>query len=163
ADLNIYDTVGIDLVAMNVNDLVVQGAEPLFFLDYIATPVVDTRFLNDLVTGIADACTRSGCALLGGEPAKMPDLHNKDGFHLPAPRVYARPLGRAPRGHKDNNSRSGMAHITDSGIPGNLCRALPQNLDALVERNAWPRPAVFKFLQDKGNIPEEEMWRVFNM
>ncbi len=56
-----------------------------------------------------------------------------------------------------------MAHITGSGIPGNLCRALPKNMDALVDRNAWPRPAVFKFLQEKGNIPEEEMWRVFNM
>jgi phosphoribosylformylglycinamidine cyclo-ligase len=252
ADLGIFDTVGIDLVAMNVNDLVVQGAEPLFFLDYIATPVVDTRFLNDLVKGIADACKRSGCALLGGETANMPDIYAKgdfdlagfcvgvvelarvqkptrvqagdailglasDGIHsngytlvrhvikeagldlnavypelgatapssgrarrrkspaanappatlgrvlLTPTRLYADHIVRLQRGYKVKNVISGMAHITGSGIPGNLCRALPKNLDALVDRNAWPRPAVFSFLQDKGNIPEEEMWRVFNM
>jgi phosphoribosylformylglycinamidine cyclo-ligase len=250
ADLAIFDTVGIDLVAMNVNDLVVQGAEPLFFLDYIATPIVEPRFLNDLVKGIADACKRSGCALLGGETANMPDIYAKgdfdlagfcvgvvelarvqkptrvqpgdiilglasDGIHsngytlvrnvvkeagldlnavypelvppskpkrrkrsaptsdIPQPtlghvlltptRLYADPIVRLQRGYKVKNVISGMAHITGSGIPGNLCRALPKNMDALVDRNAWPRPAVFKFLQEKGNIPEEEMWRVFNM
>jgi phosphoribosylformylglycinamidine cyclo-ligase len=261
ADLSIFDTVGIDLVAMNVNDLVVQGAEPLFFLDYIATPVVEPRFLNDLVKGIADACKRSGCALLGGETANMPDIYAKgdfdlagfcvgvvelarvqkptrvqpgdiilglasDGIHsngytlvrnvvkeagldlnavypelpeiTPSPtrrksnrksktenrkspppsdfplptlgrvlltptRLYADPIVRLQRGYKVKNVISGMAHITGSGIPGNLCRALPKNMDALVDRDAWPRPAVFKFLQEKGNIPEEEMWRVFNM
>jgi phosphoribosylformylglycinamidine cyclo-ligase len=256
ADLGIFDTVGIDLVAMNVNDLVVQGAEPLFFLDYIATPVVDTRFLNDLVRGIADACKRSGCALLGGETANMPDLYAKgdfdlagfcvgvvelarvqkptrvhvgdvilglasDGIHsngytlvrnvvreagldlnavypelsatgpssgrasrrrkspshrltdspsqtlgrvlLTPTRLYADPIVRLQRGYKVKNVISGMAHITGSGMAGNLCRALPSNLDAVVDRAAWPRPAVFSFLQDKGNIPEEEMWRVFNM
>jgi phosphoribosylformylglycinamidine cyclo-ligase len=56
-----------------------------------------------------------------------------------------------------------MAHITGSGIEGNLCRALPPSLDAVVDRTAWPRPAVFSFLQKQGAIPEEEMWRVFNM
>lgn len=264
AELGIYDTVGIDLVAMNVNDLVVQGAEPLFFLDYIATPVVDTRFLGDLVKGVADACKRSGCALLGGETANMPDLYAKgdfdlagfcvgvvelsrvqkptrvragdvilgmasDGIHsngytlvrnvvkeagldlnavypelgatgpssgraarrrprpkkdatsnngshgtesspptlgrvlLTPTRLYADPIVRLQRGYTVKNIVSGMAHITGSGMAGNLCRALPSNLDALVDRAAWPRPAVFSFLQEKGNIPEEEMWRVFNM
>ena len=64
--LNGHDTVGIDLVAMSVNDILVQGAEPLFFLDYIATPEVDTKLLNDLVKGMAEGCRKSGCALLGG-------------------------------------------------------------------------------------------------
>jgi phosphoribosylformylglycinamidine cyclo-ligase len=233
ADLQTFDTVGIDLVAMNVNDLVVQGAEPLFFLDYIATPVVDPKFLNDLVRGIADGCRRSGCALLGGETANMPDIYAKgdfdlagfcvgvvelnrvqkptrvragdiilglssDGVHsngytlvrkivsearldlsriypdldemrplgpalLTPTRLYADPIVRLQRSYKVKNIISGMAHITGSGIPGNLCRALPSNLDAAVDRNAWPRPKVFSFLQKHGAVPEEEMWRVFNM
>lgn len=273
AELGIFDTVGIDLVAMNVNDLVVQGAEPLLFLDYIATPTIDRAFLHDLVRGIAEGCKRSGCALIGGETAHMPDLYSKgdfdlagfcvgvvelkrvqkpsrvnegdvilglasDGIHSngytlvrkvvkeakldldavypelfepparakakksaavssrakadsplaraakhadragtavesPAPslghvlltptRLYAEPIVRLLRSYSVKNVVTGMAHITGSGIPGNLCRALPPNLDALVDREAWPRPRVFSFLQSKGNIPEEEMWRVFNM
>ncbi|HYE62394.1 MAG TPA: phosphoribosylformylglycinamidine cyclo-ligase [Phycisphaerales bacterium] len=258
-EMQTFDTVGIDLVAMNVNDLIVQGAEPLFFLDYIATPVIDKKFLSDIVKGIAEGCKRSGCALIGGETANMPDIYKKgdfdlagfcvgvaelkkiqkptrvkhgdvilglasDGIHsngytlvrnvvkqagldlhrvyeelvpntearrrggkkkasgkkgsaptsdFPLPtlgqvlltptRLYADPIVRLQRGYHVKNVISGMAHITGSGIPGNLCRALPSNLDAVVDRAAWPRPAVFSFLQDKGNIPEEEMWRIFNM
>ncbi|MCB9838077.1 MAG: phosphoribosylformylglycinamidine cyclo-ligase [Phycisphaeraceae bacterium] len=70
-----YDTIGIDLVAMNVNDLIVAGAEPLFFLDYIATGALDPEKLADIVRGIADGCVRSGAALLGGETAEMPDVY----------------------------------------------------------------------------------------
>ncbi|MBI1191233.1 MAG: phosphoribosylformylglycinamidine cyclo-ligase [Tepidisphaera sp.] len=248
ADLKTFDTVGIDLVAMNVNDLIVQGAEPLFFLDYIATPVVDTAFLNDLVRGIADGCRKSGCALLGGETANMPDIYAKgdfdlagfcvgvvelarvqkptrvrvgdvvlglasDGIHsngytlvrnvvkqagldlgkvypelqpaanikkrrgkkappadrtlgqvlLTPTRLYADPIVRLQRDYRVKNIISGMAHITGSGIGGNLCRALPPTLDAVVNTKSWPRPAVFSFLQQQGGIPEAEMWRVFNM
>ena len=249
AELGKFDTVGIDLVAMNVNDLIVQGAEPLFFLDYIATPSIDKVFLNDLVRGIAEGCRRSGCALLGGETAHMPDLYAKgdfdlagfcvgvvelkrvqqparvragdivlgltsDGIHsngytlvrnvvkqagldlgrvydelvpaarrrrasksagkpkapptlgevlLTPTRLYADPIVRMLRTYTVKNVVSGMAHITGSGLAGNLCRALPPNLDAVVDRAAWPRPQVFSFLQAQGNIPEEEMWRVFNM
>jgi phosphoribosylformylglycinamidine cyclo-ligase len=265
-EMQVFDTVGIDLVAMNVNDLIVQGAEPLFFLDYIATPVIDKKFLSDIVKGIAEGCRRSGCALLGGETANMPDIYKKgdfdlagfcvgvaelkkiqkptrvkhgdvilglasDGIHsngytlvrnvvkeaglelgrvypelnaegaegarrgaekkggtnkrsgrkgssnppsalrnptlgevlLTPTRLYADPIVRLQRGYHVKNVISGMAHITGSGIPGNLCRALPSNMDAVVDRAAWPRPAVFSFLQEKGNIPEEEMWRIFNM
>jgi len=82
AELGIYDTIGIDLVAMNVNDLVVQGAEPLFFLDYIATPKVNRAVLTDLVRGMAEGCKLAGCALLGGETAEMPDVYAKDDFDL---------------------------------------------------------------------------------
>ncbi len=82
SELGIYDTVGIDLVAMNVNDLIVQGAEPLFFLDYIAVPKVDPGMLTDLVRGIAEGCKMSGSALLGGETANMPDIYAPGEFDL---------------------------------------------------------------------------------
>jgi phosphoribosylformylglycinamidine cyclo-ligase len=82
SELGVYDTVGIDLVAMNVNDLIVQGAEPLFFLDYIAVPKVDTKMLTDLVRGIAEGCRMSSCALLGGETANMPDIYAPGEFDL---------------------------------------------------------------------------------
>jgi len=249
ADMQVFDTVGIDLVAMNVNDLIVQGAEPLFFLDYIATPVVDPKFLGDLVKGIARGCKESGCALIGGETANMPDIYAKgdfdlagfcvgvvelkrvqkptrvkvgdvvlglasDGIHsngytlvrsivkeaglelgkvydelgtsvgaakkgrrkskdlpsktlgqvlLTPTRLYASPMTRLQRNYRVKNVISGMAHVTGSGLAGNLCRALPKNMDAKVDRESWPRPTVFSFLQKHGNVAEEEMHRVFNM
>lgn len=251
-ELDTYDTVGIDLVAMNVNDLIVQGAEPLFFLDYIAVPTVDTRILNDLVRGIAEGCTQSGCALLGGETANMPDVYAKGDFDLagfcvgvvelariqkptrikagdvvlglqsngihsngyslvrkvvkeagldlgerfpelalspgfapktkkrktttPAPkpptlgqvlltptRLYADPIVKLQRNYRVKHVISGMAHITGSGIPGNLCRALPPEFDAVVDYSSWERPPVFGFLQKHGGVSEEEMRRVFNL
>ncbi|CCG84956.1 protein of unknown function [Taphrina deformans PYCC 5710] len=73
--INKHDTVGIDLVAMNVNDLVVQGAEPLFFLDYFATSCLDIDIAADFVKGVAAGCIESGCALVGGETAEMPDIY----------------------------------------------------------------------------------------
>ncbi len=82
AEMGVYNTVGIDLVAMNVNDLIVQGAEPLIFLDYIAVPTVDKAMLADLVAGVAEGCKMSGCALLGGETANMPDVYAKGDFDL---------------------------------------------------------------------------------
>lgn len=82
AELKTYDTVGIDLVAMNVNDLIVQGAEPLFFLDYIAVPTIDKPMLAALINGIADGCRQSSCALLGGETANMPDVYAPGDFDL---------------------------------------------------------------------------------
>jgi phosphoribosylformylglycinamidine cyclo-ligase len=262
AELGVYDTVGIDLVAMNVNDLIVQGAEPLFFLDYIAVPEVKTEMLHALVRGVAEGCRRAGCALLGGETANMPDLYAKgdfdlagfavgvvelkraqkparvragdvilglasDGIHsngyslvrkivkdagldlgkvypelnnsaakkkgakksaktaapadvaadtgteelartlgqvlLTPTRIYADPIVRVQRQYAVKNVITGMAHITGSGIEGNLCRALPPTLDAKVDPESWNVPPIFRFLQAKGNVPEEEMWRVFNM
>lgn len=233
SQLGIYDTVGIDLVAMNVNDLIVQGAEPLFFLDYIAVPEVDTAVLNALVKGVAEGCRKSGCALLGGETANMPDVYRKgdfdlagfcvgvvelkrvqkplrvrsgdvilglasDGIHsngytlvrkivetaklqlgqnypelhptktlgqvlLTPTRLYADPIVRLQRSYKVKNIISGMAHITGSGIGGNLCRALPPTLDAVLEKGSWEVSPVFRFLQSHGDVSEEEMFRVFNM
>jgi phosphoribosylformylglycinamidine cyclo-ligase len=245
-ELGVYDTVGIDLVAMNVNDLIVQGAEPLFFLDYIAVPEVDTKILGALVKGMAEGCSKSGCALLGGETANMPDVYRKgdfdlagfcvgvvelsrlktptrvrpgdvvlglasDGIHsngyslvrkvvaeagldlgkvypelnlapskkprkktgnggktlgqvlLTPTRLYADPIVKLQRQYRVKNVISGMAHITGSGIGGNLCRALPADLDAVVDLKSWERPAVFRFLQEQGGISEDEMYRVFNL
>lgn len=82
ADMGVFNTVGIDLVAMNVNDLIVQGAEPLIFLDYIAVPTVDKKMLAAIVEGVAEGCKQSGCALLGGETANMPDVYRPGDFDL---------------------------------------------------------------------------------
>ena len=259
AELGIYNTVGIDLVAMNVNDLIVQGAEPLLFLDYIAVPRIDKVMLAALVEGVAEGCRRTGCALLGGETANMPDVYApgdfdlagfcvgvvelkraikptrvkpgdvvlglaSDGIHsngyslvrkvvksagldlnavypeLLAPggkrsrkarggttrprprgkpadpppptlgqvlltptRLYADPIVRLQRNYKVKNVISGMAHITGSGLAENLVRAVPETCDVDIDRSAWPVPPVFTFLQQHGNVPADEMKRVFNL
>lgn len=77
-----HDTVGIDLVAMSVNDVLVQGAEPLFFLDYVATGAVDKSVLLDVVKGVAEGCRQSGCALLGGETAELPGFYQEGEYDL---------------------------------------------------------------------------------
>lgn len=262
ASINKFDTLGIDLVAMNVNDMIVQGAEPLFFLDYIAVPKVDAAMLTDIVKGIAEGCKQSGCALLGGETAEMPDVYapgppaefdlagfavgvveleravsaervekgdvvlglSSSGIHsngyslvrkvvesakldlmkvydelapkakttkkqgsrsangkqgkksagsasalplgevlLTPTRIYVDPIVKLLRAYRVKKVITGMAHITGSGMEGNLCRALHKKVDAVVHRGSWPVPPVFDFLQKHGDVDIEEMYRVFNM
>ena len=80
--LNKYDTIGIDLVAMCVNDLIVQGAKPLFFLDYIAVGKLDLKKTKNILKGMFKGCKRSNCKLIGGETAELPGVYSKDKFDL---------------------------------------------------------------------------------
>jgi phosphoribosylformylglycinamidine cyclo-ligase len=222
-----HDTVGIDLVAMSVNDLVVQGAEPLLFLDYFATGRLNVDEAAAVIAGIAEGCRQAGCALIGGETAEMPGMYaGKDydlagfavgaverGEQLTGARVAEGDvvLGLASSGLHSNGfslvrkivERSGMAygdiapfdpsrslgealltptriyvraclaalkagvvhafaHITGGGLVENLPRVLPAGLGAELDPQAWPRPAVFDWLQREGDVPEEDMVRTFN-
>ena len=214
-ELDKHDTVGIDLVAMSVNDVLVQGAEPLFFLDYFACGKLEQRVAVDVIKGIAAGCELAGCALIGGETAEMPGMYPEGEYDLAGFCVGVvekerildgrsiRPgdaiLGLASSGPHSNGfslirkilARSkppsmnalfeptriyvkpvlkllesvpvkGLAHITGGGITGNVPRVLPDNLRAVIEKAAWPRPEVFQWLQRAGNVAEDEMHRVFN-
>lgn len=81
-ELNIHDTIGIDLVAMSVNDLVVQGAKPLFFLDYYSTSKLEVNMASEVVKGIAEGCKQAGCSLIGGETAEMPGIYQQNEYDL---------------------------------------------------------------------------------
>jgi phosphoribosylformylglycinamidine cyclo-ligase len=212
-----HDTVGIDLVAMSVNDVLVQGAEPLFFLDYFACGKLDKRIAIQVVKGIARGCELAGCALIGGETAEMPGMYPQgeydlagfcvgvversrivtgksirpgdvllglasSGAHsngyslirkiverappegamldaLMAPtRIYVRPMLKLMRAV----TVKGMAHITGGGLVGNVPRTLPRGTRAVMRGDAWPRPALFRWLQEQGGVAEPEMHRVFN-
>ena len=81
-EMGVHDSIGQDCVAMNVNDLIVQGAEPLFFLDYIGTHAVDPAHMERIVRGVADGCAKADCALIGGETAEMPDVYKKGDYDV---------------------------------------------------------------------------------
>jgi phosphoribosylformylglycinamidine cyclo-ligase len=223
-DTQRHDGVGIDLVAMCVNDVIVQGAEPLFFLDYYASGKLDVGVGERVIAGIVEGCVQAGCALVGGETAEMPGMYHgadydlagfcvgvvekdaiidgsktragdvvlglpssgphSNGFslirkilqlanadleadlqgvslieRLMAPtRIYVKPLLKLMR----EVSLHGLSHITGGGLVDNIPRVLPEGLEVVLERNAWPREAIFEWLQQQGKVADAEMYRVFN-
>jgi phosphoribosylformylglycinamidine cyclo-ligase len=223
-DAGRYEGLGVDLVAMCVNDVLVCGAEPLFFLDYYATGKLDNAVAAAVIRGIADGCRQAGAALIGGETAEMPGLYGAGDFDLagfcvgvverdqlidggtiaPGDAV----LGLASSGAHANGYSlirkilevgghgldesvgdttlgdallaptriyvravrellaaqpvHGIAHVTGGGLAENLARVLPDGVQAVIDADAWPRPAIFDWLQRAGNIEEAEMRRTFN-
>jgi phosphoribosylformylglycinamidine cyclo-ligase len=225
-EANRHDTVGHDLVNHCVNDILVQGASPLFFLDYVAFGALDPAVVEGVVAGVAAGCRENGAALLGGETAEMPGVYtppdydlagfivgyvdedailgparvregdvliglessglHTNGFSL-ARRIVSermhltvdRPFPGDERSTADVllaihrsylpalkpvlSQISAMAHITGGGLPGNLNRALPTTLDAVVETASWEIPNLFQQLERAGGVERHEMFRTFNM
>jgi phosphoribosylformylglycinamidine cyclo-ligase len=207
-----HRTAGWDCVAMNVDDVVCSGAEPLLFVDCIAAERLDPEEAKEIVTGVAEACIESGCRLVGGETAQLPGLltpgsyevmgacigvvdldqawgpqrvregdaivglaasglHSNGyslvrrvlgddeppGFLLTPTAIYARKLLALA----DAVEVHAAAHVTGGGIPGNVGRALPDGLGARIDTTAWPRPAVYDWLAERG-VSEGEMDATFN-
>jgi phosphoribosylformylglycinamidine cyclo-ligase len=223
-----HDTVGADLVNHCVNDILVQGADPLFFLDYLATGRLSPDVAEQVVSGVARGCRENGCALLGGETAEMPGFYadgeydiagfivgivekssvidgraivsgdvliglpsaglHTNGYSL-ARRVLFESAGftadtfvpeigatlgdalLAPHRSYLGAMRpliaqrlvKGMAHITGGGITENLPRVLPEGTSASIDVRAWDIPPLFRFIQQRGKVSTDEMFRAFNM
>jgi phosphoribosylformylglycinamidine cyclo-ligase len=224
----IHNTVGYDLVSHCVNDILVQGARPLFFLDYIAAGKLVPETVEQVIAGLARACKEAGCALIGGETAEMPGFYadgeydvagfivgvvdrrhvidgsqiqpgdlliglpsvglHTNGYSLArkllfevggnAPDTFVDELGctageellkphrsylRALDGLLDTSALRGLAHITGGGLLENLPRILPEGTAASIRRDSWPVLPVFKLLARLGSVPDNEMYRTFNM
>ncbi|NUO63991.1 MAG: phosphoribosylformylglycinamidine cyclo-ligase [Gemmatimonadaceae bacterium] len=221
-----HDTIGHDLVNHCTNDILVQGASPLFFLDYVAFGKLEPRVVEGVVAGVAAGCRENGCALIGGETAEMPGVYTPPDYDLAgfivglveenrvlgservrpggvlvglessglhtngyslARRIVSERMKLGPHDRFPGTERSvadvllavhrsylaalrpvldhihAMAHITGGGLPGNLNRALPGNMDALVETGSWTVPGVFQELARAGAVERSEMFRAFNM
>ena len=224
--MNKHDTVGIDCVAMCVNDIVCCGAKPLFFLDYIAIGKNQPEKVAAIVSGVAEGCVQAGCALIGGETAEHPGImapedydlagfsvglvdkvkvvdHSamrpgdvvlalpSSGLHsngfslarkvfdvehadlgaqcadlgqslgdalLTPTRIYVKPVLAALAASEIR----GVSHITGGGFYENIPRCLPQGLTAKIEKSALRIPPIFPLLQQKGHIPERDMFNTFN-
>ncbi len=223
-----HDTVGIDLVSHCVNDILAQGARPLFFLDYLAVGRLEPEVVVEVVRGLSSGCRYAGCALIGGETAEMPDMYvpgeydlagtivgivDKDKIidgaaieegdaviGLPSSGLHTNGYSLARKICFDVAGLSvddempgvgqtvadalmephiayaqlmqivmkvvevrGIAHITGGGITENVPRALPKGLSAEIDLGAWTAQPIFRFLQENGNVAENEMLRTFNM
>ena len=220
-----HDTIGIDLVNHCVNDILTCGAEPLFFLDYIAMGKLVPQQVESIAKGLAQACREVGCALIGGETAEMPGLYagedydlvgfivgvvEKDkiimgkkiavgdtiiglpssGLHTNGYSLVRKIFGETPsalNAHYPELGRTlgeellephrcyyhqlkpllplikGIAHITGGGLIGNVPRVLPQGMAAQFHSQTWTVPPIFQLIQQRGNVEQNEMYRVFNM
>ncbi|MCX7641769.1 MAG: phosphoribosylformylglycinamidine cyclo-ligase [Elusimicrobiales bacterium] len=221
--MNKHDTIGIDLVAMNANDLICVGATPLFFLDYYACGKLDLKKSKEIIKGILDGCKEAEMILIGGETAEMPGFYKKDeydlagfavgivkrdeiidgsklkdgdviigikssGFHsngyslirkvleekkllkkyihklITPTRIYVKDIKRLREKLKKYNSDIlSIAHITGSGIVGNLERVINKKVRCVINKKLWTIPQIMKEIQDIGKIPEKEMLSTFNM
>ena len=222
-----HEGVGYDIVAHCADDILTQGALPLFFLDYLALGKMDEELVESVLRGIAGACRDVGAALIGGETAEMPDIYQEGEYDLAgfivgrsdgtlldgsAIRPGDRLLGLVSNGlhtngyslvrkivfeqrgmcvddrveewgctvgeellrpHKEyvaalrgpigRGEINGLAHITGGGLYENVPRMLPEGCGVMIDPESWEIPPVFTVLQDWGGIPEDEMWRTFNM
>lgn len=222
-----HDTIGHCLVNHCTNDILVQGAVPLYFLDYVAFGKLEPAVVEGVVAGVAAGCRENRCALIGGETAEMPGVYTPpdydlagfitgiveedqvlgsarvqagdvlvalagDGLHTNGYSLARRIIAdRLQLGVHDAFPDAGgasvadvmlkvhrsyltclepllgsihaMAHITGGGLPGNLNRALPHTLDAVVDTTTWTIPSVFRVLAEAGQVRPMEMFRAFNM
>jgi phosphoribosylformylglycinamidine cyclo-ligase len=218
-----HDSIGIDLVNHCVNDILTCGAEPLFFMDYIAMGKLVPEQVEAIAEGLATACRDVGCALIGGETAEMPGLYTgKDydlvGFIIGVVEKEKINMGQSievgdtiiglPSSGLHTNGYSlvrkifstadlkkqypelgrtlgeellephrcyyhqlkpllslirGMAHITGGGLIDNVPRVLPRGMAAQFNSRAWMTPLIFQLIQQRGNVDQNEMYRVFNM
>ena len=223
-----HDTIGIDAVAMCVNDVACAGGEPLFFLDYIACGKNIPEKIATIVSGVAEGCKQSGCALVGGETAEHPGLMPEEEYDLAGFAVgivdkkdiitgkelkdgdvligmastgvhsngfslvrkifdmtkesldtYYDELGctlgealiaptriyvKALKAVKDAGVRvKACSHITGGGFYENIPRMLPEGKRAVVEKNSYEVPAIFKLMAKKGNVDEQMMYNTYNM
>lgn len=226
--MNQHDTIGIDAVAMCVNDVVVQGAAPLYFLDYIACGKADPERIEMIVKGVAEGCAQAGCALIGGETAEMPGMYDVEEYDLAGFTVGACEKSRLITGENisdgdvliglassgihsngyslvrkallenaklnlqdfvpelgkklgeelltptkiyvksilatlEKHELKGLAHITGGGFIENIPRMLPEGIGVEIQLGSWTIPPVFKFLEEKGQLKQEEMFNIFNM